>query len=97
MAVATGFPQADQVSLLAVMSLVWQITLTTVGSTCGPSPQLAIVTRAAPVPAPAGWLHAERSRSGASRAATVATDAILASTFISLAGAVRSCYRRSWS
>ncbi len=88
MAVATGFPQDDQVSLLAVMSLVWQITLTTVGSTCGLPPQSVIVTRVAPVPAPAGWLHAERSTSGTSRVAIRAADVLLASTLISLASAV---------
>ena len=54
MAVATGFPQADHLRFLAVMSVVPQITLTTVGFACGLTPQLVIVTRVAPVPAPAG-------------------------------------------
>src|SRR5215469_18702218 len=94
MAVATGFPQADQTSLLAVMSVVPQITLTTVGFTCWPTPQLAMVTRVAPVPAPAGWLHAERSKSGTSRVAITTADVALASTFISRAASyIRPRYR----
>jgi hypothetical protein len=82
-AVATGFPQADHVKLLAVMLPVTQITSTTTGRTCGLPPQSAIVVAAGTAPDVAGLLHAVRSNSGSARAATAAARVVLPSTALS--------------
>jgi len=46
-AAAKDSPQPDHFKSLAVMSLLLQITATTLGRCCWPLPQLAIVTDAA--------------------------------------------------